>query len=100
MKLLNNANDGDVGDWVLSKGFQGMLVMYNQAGDFGGSQVIIEVSPDGGTTALNILDQAGAQINQFSVPGAISQFSIPQTIFVRAKIGGGGAGTGISVELR
>ena len=62
------------------------------------STVTSEVSPDNGVTALDILDQAGTAINAFTAAGAISQFSFPATLQVRATITGG-SDTGITVQL-
>ncbi len=85
LKLLDGVIVNTVGEYMTSNGFQGMLRI---AGDLGASgTVTIEIKGQDGSD-LPVQDPAQNNINTFIKAGAISSFSIPQGLMVRASISG------------
>lgn len=84
LKLLDGVIVDTVGAYLNSNGFQGMLRI---AGTLSGGTVTIEIEGQDGSD-LTIQDQAQNAINVFTITGAISSFSIPQGLRVRASLAG------------
>ena len=89
LTLLDGVTVDTVGAYLNSDGHQGMLRI---AGSLGGGTVTIEIEGQDGSN-LPIQDQAQVPINTFTTAGAISQFSIPQGLRVRASLSGSTAPT-------
>ena len=84
--LFDNATTDGNGPVKESNGFQGMLHI---TGDLDGGTLTIKVSSDGDTGPFtDIIDQGGSAIGVFTGLGAVSQFSIPKGMFIRATLAG------------
>jgi len=93
--LLNNVNEDTVGDYVNSTGFQGMMRI---SGDLDGGTITIEIKGRDNSN-LPIQDSSKTAINTFTSPVAISTFSIPSGIAVRARLTGSGSPVNVSVSF-
>jgi len=83
LELLINKTANEVGEWLPSSGYQGMLSIQ---GLTAGSVTIQIRGPQSPAAPIEIRNQAGAAINVFSIDGAYGQLSIPQGVFVRAVL--------------
>ncbi len=95
--LFENQNTNATGTGSASSGFQGTLFI---GGNLDSGNVTIQVSAEGQSgTYVEIRDGAGVAINNFTVVGMISQFSIPVGYFVRAVLAGAGGSVDVTVKL-
>lgn len=94
--LLDNVSVNTVGEWIRVDGGSYSAVVWGD--NFGGGQVTLECSPDGGLTAIALRDWSDAVYN-FTDNNVKGLDYIGQGLLVRAVLSGAAGASNVSAGL-